>query len=90
MDFPSASTFGLLPNRRTAISLPMEVAGEFVAEQDLDIDLDELSELLDWEADGEATLEIVFEPWDDELGADVIGEVDDEDDEDDEGDDGAP
>jgi hypothetical protein len=88
MDFPSASTFGLLPSRRTAISLSVQVAEEWVRDEDLDIDLDELAELLDGSED-EVAFEIVFEPWDDELDAYVIGELDEDEDEDDE-DDGFP
>lgn len=88
MDFPSASTFGLSPGRRTAISLAVAEVEDAIPERDLMIiDFEELTELLDDELDDEAMFEVVFEPWDDQLDAYVIGEVDEEADDEDEGDD---
>lgn len=79
MDFPSASTFGLLPSRRTAISVPLEMSERLLPEEGFEIGLEADDD--DVAFDEDVAFEIVFEPWDDDLGAYVIGDLDDDEDE---------
>lgn len=79
MDFPSASTFGLRPSRRTAIALPFEVTVEYELDEDLDQEPDPGADKDDYET----SFDIVFEPWDEDLESYVIGELGDGDDDDD-------
>lgn len=73
MDYPSAGTFGLLPGRSTAIAVSADLTAQLKALLGA-LDPDEEDD-----EEHDSDVEVVFEPWDDDLGVYIVGHMLDDD-----------